>query len=1349
MKQRIISLLLVLALLTGCLPAAMATAAGAVQWPGTGNFVDNNQVTDAPTAESAAGIEEKWAYALNQTVDSWGAYYAGQTVIAAGFLYATGGERLHRVDLETGEGTVSQAPAGSSGWVYDFLCWGDDTLFVATGTSLEAFDPDTLESLGSVEGTFGTYCPVQYHDGVLACGGWLYRYENGVFTPLGGPGDQETFNWSSGVFLEDYYYLAGQNTLYAVDTETGEVAEAFVFDPARKTNNQGGTVYDADTGRLYWATSYASQNLYSLAVNSDGTLDESSLQQVDIGQDTVSTPVLWNGRVYVAGQKGMVSVVDAETMTLLYTTDSVGSKIQGTPLLSTAGADETGKIHLYVQCYDAPGNLYVLEDGAGQTSGTLEQLTDVKSDSKYAYAYEQLAADAAGNLYFYNESGLLYCWGPRQTEVPVITEDLQGGTVRYEQGQNAEPLTVRAELATAYQWYCSQTASGVGSAVPDATQERFTPPTDEAGTRFYYCQVTGPDGSINSKTVCVVVTAAEAASGTIYVTLSASGEIVTGADRDATWLADAPVLVTDRNGDGMLNIDETLLALHEQYYADGAAGYEAVEGQWGLSIAKLWGDKSGSYGYYYNDQMAMGLTDPVTDGGRVKAWIYQDQTGYSDLYTWFDMPALETKPDKTVSLTLQASAWSDTEGAMITVPVSGAEICVLQTGQTDTTDESGLVQLKFEQAGTYTVLASSSETQSLVPSVCTVTVKEAGGSGGGTMTVSFTLLGDELHGEQTTVHTYEKGNLQTWIAKTTVTTDRGATAAEVIEQVLADQGYQAEGLEDGYITAVTTPKGKTLGELDNGEFSGWMFAVNGSHPEVSVTDYQLSAGDRLVLHYTDDYNQEEDGKGTGGSGSSSATSSTVRPSVPSGYADVAESDWYYDAVQTVTEKGWMQGVSEQKFAPGGTVTRAMAVQTLYRLAEGVTTQQTSTFSDVAADAWYADAVAWAVEQNIATGYDDGTFRPNAAVSRQQLATFLYRFTRQQEVAVTVMADLSGYQDAAAVAPYAQSAMRWCCAVGLLTGRSETELAPQAGTTRAELATILTRWPGEAMAEDNPVLQQTADALLAAVPDPRPGSTGGEWAVIGLARSGSAVDESWYDTYLTNLTEQVRAQQGVLSQNKYTEYARTALALLALGEDPTDVAGYDLLAPLQDYDATIRQGINGAIWALLAIRAAGEPADYTQVQAQYLAYLLDRQLPDGGFALSGQTADPDITAMALQALAGYRNERQVQTAVDRALQCLSKLQDADGGFTGWQTSSCESTAQVAIALAELGISLDDSRFVKNGNTVLDGLMQYAVADGGFAHQKGGKTDLMATEQALCALAAVQRLQTGQPSLYSME
>lgn len=214
------------------------------------------------------------------------------------------------------------------------------------------------------------------------------------------------------------------------------------------------------------------------------------------------------------------------------------------------------------------------------------------------------------------------------------------------------------------------------------------------------------------------------------------------------------------------------------------------------------------------------------------------------------------------------------------------------------------------------------------------------------------------------------------MAKTTVTTDRGATAAEVIEQVLADQGYQAEGLEDGYITAVTTPKGKTLGELDNGEFSGWMFAVNGSHPEVSVTDYQLSAGDRLVLHYTDDYNQEEDGKGTGGSGSSSATSSTVRPSGAFRLCRCGRIGLVLRRRSDSHRKGWDAGrqrtgiCARRHREPAPWRCRPCTVWQ-----EGVTTQQTSTFSDVAADAWYADAVAWAVEQNIATGYDDGTFRP--------------------------------------------------------------------------------------------------------------------------------------------------------------------------------------------------------------------------------------------------------------------------------------------------------------------------------------------------------------------------------------
>jgi hypothetical protein len=1341
MKRRILSLLLVLALLCGLLPGAYA-ASGSAIWPGSGNLPGNNQVTDAPTPTQSSEIGEKWTYPLNDTVDSWGAYYAGQSVIADDALFATGGGYLHRVDLETGTGTVSEDAAGTTEWVYDFLCWGDGVVFVATSTSIAAFDADTLRCLGTVDGSFGTYCPVQYHDGVVACGGWLYTYEDGTFTLLGGPGSLETFNWSSGAFVGDYYYLTGQRTLYTVDAVTGEIVDQFEFDATRTTYNQGGTVYDADTDCLYWATSYASKNLYSIALGADSLPEEDTLRAVDVGQDTVSAPVVCNGRVYVAGQEGMISVVDAETMTLCYTTNAVAGKIQSTPVVSTATVAEDGQVSVYVQAYDKPGNLYVLRDGAGQESGTLEQLTDVTAASNMAYAFEQLAVDDAGNLYFYNESGTLYCWGPQEKNAPVLTTDLDGGTVRYTQGEAAQTLQVAADGEVQYQWYRADAADGQGTAIDGADKGNFTPSTDETGTWFYYCLVTGAGGSVRSKTVCVIVTGTESVTGTVYVTLGVQGEIETG--REGTLLADAPVVVTDRNQDGALDLDETLYAFHEQYYADGAAGYAAGDQGYGLSLLRLWGDESGAFGYYCNNTAAVSLAQTVSNGDRVKAWIYADQQNWSDLYTWFDAPNVETKAGAAVTLTLHGSTWQGEA-----VP-AGAVITVRETGEETVLDEQGSVKLTFSEPGTYTVLATSSQSQVMLPSACTVSVK-SGGSGGGTedrISISFTLLGDEPHGSDGTTHTLADGGLTTWIAKTTVQVDADATVADAISQVLTAKGYKLEGLENGYITAVTTPDGLRLAELDNGKYAGWMYTLNGKHPDESISTCSLSNGDRLVFHYTDNYTLEESGTGgsggSGGTGSSTGTSGTTTDTA--GFTDVAGTAWYASAVQTAVEQGWMQGVSETQFVPNGEVSRAMAVQTLYNLADG-TAKDHSAFSDVAQDSWYADAVTWAVETGIVSGYDDGTFRPGRPVSREELAVMLYRFAKTQNVAVDVLGDLSGYTDANQIRAYAASAMRWCCAAGLLTGRSETLLCPDGTTTRAELATILTRWPGTTGTVERTILDETAAGVLAATPNPAPGSTGGEWAVIGLRRGGCQVDEVWYDTYWKNLTSTLQEKQGVLSDNKYTEYARTVLAVLALEQDPQNVAGYDLLAPLQDTEQVMRQGINGAIWALVAIDAAGCPSGYEAAEKTYLQAVLDAQLPDGGFALSGQTADPDLTAMALCALACHQEDATVAAAGEAALNCLSKLQQADGSFSGWQ-GGCESTAQVLLALCQWEISLTDTRFVKNGCTVLDALVAYALPGGGFCHSLGGERDAMATEQALCALAALARQQSGLTPIYEM-
>ena len=149
-------------------------------------------------------------------------------------------------------------------------------------------------------------------------------------------------------------------------------------------------------------------------------------------------------------------------------------------------------------------------------------------------------------------------------------------------------------------------------------------------------------------------------------------------------------------------------------------------------------------------------------------------------------------------------------------------------------------------------------------------------------------------------------------------------------------------------------------------------------------------------------------------------------------------------------------------------------------------------------------------------------------------------------------------------------------------------------------------------------------------------------------------------------------------------------------------------------------------------------------------ILGAALEDGGWTLSGTKADPDMTAMAIQALAPYyKTNETVKAAVDKALDVLSGLQQGDGGFGSWGTINSESCAQVIVALTALGIDpTADSRFVKNGNTVLDALAGFYVTGGGFRHTAGGERNGMATEQGYYALASYYRFLNGQTRLYDM-
>ena len=281
------------------------------------------------------------------------------------------------------------------------------------------------------------------------------------------------------------------------------------------------------------------------------------------------------------------------------------------------------------------------------------------------------------------------------------------------------------------------------------------------------------------------------------------------------------------------------------------------------------------------------------------------------------------------------------------------------------------------------------------------------------------------------------------------------------------------------------------------------------------------------------------------------------------------------------------------------------------------------------------------------------------------------------------------------------------------------------------------------------IYKTTGDFMATLGTPTVNSTGGEWMVIGLARSGRTVPTGYYD----NVVDYVKAKADAnerLHPAKVTDNARVILALTSIGKDVTNVGGHNLLKGLDNMAYVQTQGINGPIFTLIALDSHNYPTMGDVTREKLIQVILDAQLSNGGWNLSGNDADPDMTAMAIQSLAPYYKENgAVKAAVDKALDVLSELQLATGGFGSWGTENSESCAQVIVALTALGIDpTADSRFVKNDLTVLDALASFYVTGGGFKHVADKGRDGMATEQGYYALAAYYRFVNAQTRLYDM-
>ena len=173
--------------------------------------------------------------------------------------------------------------------------------------------------------------------------------------------------------------------------------------------------------------------------------------------------------------------------------------------------------------------------------------------------------------------------------------------------------------------------------------------------------------------------------------------------------------------------------------------------------------------------------------------------------------------------------------------------------------------------------------------------------------------------------------------------------------------------------------------------------------------------------------------------------------------DVDQKAWYREYVDYVVENGIMKGVSDDMFGPEVTTSRAMIVTILYALEGRPAMSETSSFNDVEAGSWYANAVAWAVANNIVSGYGDGMFGPSDDITREQFMAIMYKYAVFKGMDISDDADISAYDDQSAVSGWATASVKWAISKGLISGRTETTIAPGEEAIRAEAAVVFMKF----------------------------------------------------------------------------------------------------------------------------------------------------------------------------------------------------------------------------------------------------------------------------------------------------
>ena len=556
----------------------------------------------------------------------------------------------------------------------------------------------------------------------------------------------------------------------------------------------------------------------------------------------------------------------------------------------------------------------------------------------------------------------------------------------------------------------------------------------------------------------------------VFVTIVDNGNIVT--DKNGGMLAQLKVTVSDIDKNGVITVGETLYATHEALYDGGAnAGYSTFND--GSSLAILWGKGTvgvfASAGYYLNNASCMSLNDVVNAGDYLTAFNYYDTTYWSDAYSYFNENTVSVEKGSSVTLTLNALGY-DENWNQVASPYAGAKVGILGAdGEELITDAEGKVEIGTSnlEPGTYYAVAYT-DTKNIVPAVCKITVTKRTTSGVAStvpknicITVKVMAHGNDCNNGYT--YKNDAKNFDE-LASGRRYINKNDTVYDALLKVLEKDGVEFTEA-NGYVSEIGGYK-----EFDHGNYSGWMFTVDGVHKNTGCRETKLTKDCTVLWYYTDDYTKErgldaynEDSFKTenepkfGLYGRNEDV--TYKQVINKGktFADIIDCAGKTE-IEALSERGIINGKTDESYDPYGKMTRA-EFATIVVNALGLPEKTGIKYEDVNDDEWYAPYIKTAYHYGIVKGVSQNHFNPQGTITTEEAAAMIERAAKlggiKTDMDVLSAKDvLETFEDFNSISAWSISSIGYCVKDGILDDANT--ITPKEAVTREKIAVMLYR-----------------------------------------------------------------------------------------------------------------------------------------------------------------------------------------------------------------------------------------------------------------------------------------------------